>query len=66
MESASKRKAAGAAAPENEGRPSKRQKVPVSATPEECAIIVGGAPEVMEERRLGEAGWLLDEQRATP
>ncbi|KAJ4288210.1 hypothetical protein N0V90_012227 [Kalmusia sp. IMI 367209] len=33
MESAAKRKASGAAAPENEGRPSKRQKVPDHAKP---------------------------------
>lgn len=56
MESAAKRKAANGVAHENEGRPAKRQKGPVSAASCDCASIVGGAPDTMEKRRLSGAG----------
>ena len=42
MESAAKRKAASAAVGDGEGRPAKRQKVPVCAVPNGVECIVGG------------------------
>jgi hypothetical protein len=42
MESAAKRKAASASVGDNDGRPAKRQKVPVRAAPESVDCIVGG------------------------
>jgi len=44
MESAAKRKAASAAMGDGDGRPAKRQKVPVRAAPQGVASSVGGGP----------------------
>jgi hypothetical protein len=62
MESASKRKAAGAAVADGDGRPAKRQKVPVCAAPKCADCIVGGGSEACE-RRWSRCGWLLDGAR---
>jgi hypothetical protein len=51
MESASKRKAASAAMGDSDGRPAKRQKVPVRATPKSADCIVGGGLDMCERRR---------------
>jgi hypothetical protein len=69
MESAAKRKAASAAMGEGDGRPAKRQKVPVRATPrggeassvvdQRCASGVGRDA----GRGLGDGGWLLEGAR---
>lgn len=65
MESAAKRKAASAAVGDSDGRPTKRQKVPVRAACIGGDCIAGGGLETW--RGVGsDAGWLLDKKRATP
>lgn len=57
MESAAKRKAASAAMGDSDGRPAKRQKVPVRAAPQGVECIVGGGPAMRESGVGRDAGW---------
>jgi hypothetical protein len=73
MESAAKRKAASAAVGDSDGRPSKRQKVPVRAACIGGSWTVGHGLETCEEWRVenggvvvATAGTLLEKKRATP